>query len=490
MLYSAQWLYDLLIKEARMSLNTEKQDILRLFNLEDEDIQNISFSNAGNCAVADVFLRDERTPCPECGNDHVLIKGYQIKMINHGALADRKCLIRYHARRYQCTVCKKTWYEHNPFCFNSMKISALTVKNVLDDLKDSNETFSSVAKRYHISPTSAASIFDQHVRMPRLTLPEYQCWDEAYAFFHRGENSKYVFTILNFQSQDAVDILPSRKKQYLISYFMNIPVEERKRVKMISTDMYSEYRAVIHEVFGGSVIHSCDHYHLSQELSRKVDRVRIRIMKSVPKYKEKGSNIQTDEYYLLKKFNWLIFKREDTRLKDKLLIFDPNRERKMNYKLQRMLNYYDIRTMIEAIHPDLKAAWRLKDDLVDFYDNNTYDTAPEALNVLIRKFRESGVPEMIEFARTLRNWYQEIVNSFIIVKYSYKVDKDTGQVVVSAQKLNNGLMECKNGILKQIKGNANGYANWDRFRNRCLYVLRPHARPLLNPIEDDEKKKK
>ena len=213
-------------------------------------------------------------------------------------------------------------------------------------------------------------------------------------------------------------------------------------------------------------------------------------MKSVPKYKEKGSNIQTDEYYLLKKFNWLIFKREDTRLKDKLLIFDPNRERKMNYKLQRMLNYYDIRTMIEAIHPDLKAAWRLKDDLVDFYDNNTYDTAPEALNVLIRKFRESGVPEMIEFARTLRNWYQEIVNSFIIVKYSYKVDKDTGQVVVSAQKLNNGLMECKNGILKQIKGNANGYANWDRFRNRCLYVLRPHARPLLNPIEDDEKKKK
>jgi transposase len=371
-----------------------------------------------------------------------------------------------------------------------MKISALTVQKVLEDLKEQTETFSSVAKRYHISPTSAASIFDQHVRMPRLTLPEYQCWDEAYAFHHQGENSKYVFTILDFQSQEAVDILPSRKKQYLISYFMNIPVEERKRVKMISTDMYSEYRAVIHEVFSDSVIHSCDHYHVSQELSRKVDRVRIRVMKSVPKYKEKGSNIQTDEYYLCKKFNWLIFKREDTRLKDKLLIFDPNRERKMNHKLQRMLNYYDIRTMIEAIHPDLKAAWRLKDDLVDFYDNNTYETAPEALNNLIRKFRESNVPEMIEFARTLRNWYQEIINSFITVKYGYRVDKDTGQVVVSAKKINNGIMECKNGVLKQIKGNANGYSNWERFRNRCLYVLRPDARALLNPIDDTRKKKK
>lgn len=473
-----------------MSLTTEKQDILRLFNLEDEDIQDVSFSNAGRCAVADVFLRDERTPCPVCGNEHVLIKGYQIKMINHGALSDRKCLIRYHARRYQCTVCKKTWYEHNPFCFNSMKISALTVQNVLNDLKLPTETFSSVAKRYHISPTSTASIFDQHVRMPRLTLPEYQCWDETYAFFHPGEKSKYVFTILDFQSQTPADILPSRQMKYLISYFMKIPVEERKRVKMISTDMSREFRSVIHQVFGDSVIHSCDHYHVSQELGRKVDRVRIRVMKSVPKYKEKGKKVKTDEYYLLKNFNWLIFKREDTRLKDKLLIFDPNRERVMNHKLQQMLNYYDIRTMIEAIHPDLKAAWRLKDDLVDFYDNNTYETAPEALDDLIVKFRESGVPEMIEFAGTLRSWHKEIVNSFIVVKYSYKVDKDTGQVVVSARKLNNGLMENRNSLIKSLKKNSNGYTNWERFRNRCLYVLRPDARPLLNPIEDDKKKKK
>ena len=97
---------------------------------------------------------------------------------------------------------------------------------------------------------------------------------------------------------------------------------------------------------------------------------------------------------------------------------------------------------------------------------------------------------MIEFAGTLRSWHKEIVNSFIVVKYSYKVDKDTGQVVVSARKLNNGLMENRNSLIKSLKKNSNGYTNWERFRNRCLYVLRPDARPLLNPIEDDKKKKK
>ena len=160
----------------------------------------------------------------------------------------------------------------------------------------------------------------------------------------------------------------------------------------------------------------------------------------------------------------------------------------MNRKLQRMLNYYDIRVLIEAIHPDLKAAWRLKDDLVDFYSENTCDTAPDSLRQLIHDFSSSGIPEMIHFSRTLRSWSTEIVNSFIVVGNSYRVDKETGQVVISERKLNTGILESRNSIIKTIKKNSNGYSNWDRFRNRCLYVLRRDAAPRLNPIAGKEKK--
>ena len=186
--------------------------------------------------------------------------------------------------------------------------------------------------------------------------------------------------------------------------------------------------------------------------------------------------------FLLKKFNWLIFKRNDALDSDKKPLFDVNRERRMNNKLQRMLNYYDIRNLIEAIHPDLKAAWRLKDEVVDFYDNNTYDTAEEALNNLIQRFFQSGIPEMIQYGKTLRNWKKEIINSFIIVGNRYKVDKETGQVVISAQKLNTNMSENRNSILKTLKKSSNGYANWDRFRNRGLYVLRRDEKPVLNPL--------
>ena len=463
-----------------MSLNSQQHDILTLFNLESDNVEDISFANEGSNAIIRISLRANYPPCPDCGNKHVLIKGYETKKINHGILTDRKCILYYKARRYRCPVCRRTFYEHNPFTFSSMKISALTVMNVLRDLKNQCETFTSVAQRYHISPTSVASIFDQHVQMPRLSLPELMAIDETYAFHHRGENSKYVFTMLDYNNCIPVDILPSRRLDYLRNYYLNIPVEERRNVRMIATDMYHEYRTMIHEIFPDS-IHCVDHFHVIQELSRKTDSVRIRVMRSVPKYIT-GTHSLTSEYYLLKKFNWLIFKRNDALDSHKKPLFDPNRERIMNHKLQRMLNYYDIRELIEAIHPDLKAAWRLKDDIVDFYDDNTYSSAQMALNDMISRFFHSGIPEMISFGRTLRNWDREIINSFIVVGVRHRIDKETGQVVISDQKLNTNLMENRNSIIKTIKKNANGYANWHRFRNRCLYVLRPDSLPVLNPL--------
>ena len=465
-----------------MANHLSKSDILSFFNLEDENIEDISLTNRDNLFIATVSLCPDYPPCPSCGFERVKIKDYTTKKINHSIFTDRECLINYKARRYRCPICKRSYYEHNPFTFRSSKISALTVQNILRDLKNPSDTFASVARRYHVSPTTAASIFDKHVQMARLPLPEYIAWDECYAFQHPHYNSKYVFTILDLVTLDPVDIFPSRKKEHLERYFREIPIEERQGVKMIATDMYHEFRSIIRKMFP-QAIHCVDHYHVSQELSRKVDSVRLRVMNSIEKY-HKDTKSQTDEYYLLKKFNWLIFKREDTRAKDKQLLFDPNRKKVFNRKLQRYLNYYDIRNLIVAIHPDLKSAWIIKDDLVDFYNNNTYETADEALKELIQAFYNSGIEEMEAFGKTLRNWHKEIVNSFIVFKHSYTVDKETGQVVVSAQKMNTGVLENRNSILKAIKKNSNGYTNWERFRNRCLYILRKNAVPLLHPIED------
>ena len=469
-----------------MTLKIDKQEILAFFNLENDDVEDTAFVNEGILTVVHISLRANYPPCPCCGNEKVLIKGYVLKKIRYGILTDRNCILHYHARRYLCALCGHTYYEQNPFCFKKMKISAMTVQNVLRDLKKQNETFTSVGQRYHISPTSVSSIFDQHVMMPRLPLAEVICLDECYAFHHKGENSKYVLTILDYNTNTPIDILPSRKSEYMESYFMAIPEEERKKVRVIATDMYKPFRYIAKNIFAHS-LHCIDRFHLVQELSRKVDAVRIWVMKSFQKYIP-GTKQTTDEYYLLKKFNWLIFKRRDAVDKDHNLLFDPGRDKLMNNKLGRQLNYYDIRKWIESLHPDLETAWSLKDDITDFYEKNTHESAPKEIDELIRKFYKSNIPEMIEFAKTMGFWREEILNSFCVVGYSYKVNKDTGEVLVSKRRANSSILEQKNSILKIIKHNANGYTCWPRFRNRCLYILRPEAKALLNPIDTKKEK--
>ena len=253
-----------------MSEQSERQAILEFFNLDVGSVENVTFDNANCSAAVHILLRPDHPPCPDCGCTSPRIKDYFDRKISHGILTDRKCTIFYHARRYRCPVCHRTYYENNPFCFKKQHISALTVQNILKDLKIQTETFASITRRYHVSPTTAASVFDAHVREARRTLPSLMCWDENYAFHHSGENSKYIFIILDFKSQEPSDILPSRRKDYLINYFLNIPAEERKRVKMIATDMYAEYRYIIRELFP-KAYHSVDHYHVSQELSRKTE---------------------------------------------------------------------------------------------------------------------------------------------------------------------------------------------------------------------------
>ena len=447
--------------------------LINLFHLNPDDIANILCTTFNKMMVLLVTLTDKHQACPYCGFTASKIKEYVTKEITHSALTTQKCIIKYRARRYKCSCCGKTYYEFNPFVFKSQKISILTVHNILKDLKDFNETFTSVARRYHVSPTSVSTIFDNHVDIGRNPLPEIINFDEVYAF--KSEKSKYVCVLLDFKKQIPVDVLPNRKKEYLLNYFQKIPLEERKKVKYACSDMYEVYRDVVHKVFPNSVC-ILDYFHLSQDFHRKMNEVRIKVMKG---YKD---NKASDEYYLLKKFNWLLFKNPED--EDKYgRLFDVERERKYNSHFKSYMNYYDLRKKLLEINNDLTICYSLKLELVDFYSKSTVDNAKENLENLIRSCIDTNIDEMIAFSNNLINWKQEIINSFTIVGTEYKVEADKGQVVVCNKKVNNAIIENRNKIIKCIKNNANGYTNWSRFRNRVMYVLDPNATFTLEPRE-------
>ena len=51
------------------------------------------------------------------------------------------------------------------------------------------------------------------------------------------------------------------------------------------------------------------------------------------------------------------------------------------------------------------------------------------------------------------------------------VSKDTGEITVEQKRINNALMKNHNAIIKLVTKAANGYRNWERFRNRCMLAL-------------------
>lgn len=66
---------------------------------------------------------------------------------------------------------------------------------------------------------------------------------------------------------------------------MLIPREEREKVKYVSFDMWNTYRIVAKHVFPNCTC-IVDHYHVIQDLNKRVDKVRIRIQKKYMKIRD------------------------------------------------------------------------------------------------------------------------------------------------------------------------------------------------------------
>lgn len=468
------------------SLTLNKEYLMDLFNINATNVQEITITNRQSEIYCNITLLRKKLKCPVCSTETDKIKDYTTKKIIHSLTTHMPCYINYRARRYVCPVCKKTFYEDNPFSYSKMKLSSLTVCNVLNDLKKANETYSSVSSRYNISNTAVTYIFDQHVNISRLVLPKYLLIDEVYAMTNYENN--YVCILVDFKTGRTVDLLATRKKTDLLNYFRSIPRKEREQVKVVSMDMWSTYKNVANAVFPNAKC-SVDRFHIYQELNRRIQAIRIETMNKIkpPRTKnqdptKKAEYIDRDnKYYILKKFNWLLVKNHN-HLKDfemwdgkikKTYYLDCNIKKKMNRKLKTYLNYYDINEIMMNIETDLTVAMNLKYDIDMFFKKCSIETARKELEEIIKSYRATGINEIVSFTNTLINWKNEIINSFI--------ESD------EKKHIHNGTIEQRNKVIKQLKHNSNGFKNFIRFRNRALYVLNDNATYYLNPINKKSK---
>lgn len=476
-------------------MNAEKEFMVDFFGLEPGEIEDISYTRQSDKRpVLRVILTNDHDPCPDCGCPHPRVKEYIPKKIKYADGTGRDCILLYHARRFKCPACHRTYYEPSPFVQKKGKIADKVVFDILKDLKDYNQTFASVGRKYCVSATTVSNIFDAHVEIPRKKLPSLLCIDEVYAMKTQG--SKYVCLLLDFEKQTPVDLLPNRWLPSLLEYMSLIPEEERLGVKAVCFDMYPAYRKMVKACFPNA-IGVVDRFHVMQEFTRRLTKVRIRVMNRTrarrERLKEEMKAVESDfpreryrddpcwqrisadwqktsdQYYVLKHFHWLLSKDED------LDIFDPGREGQYNRHFQKYMTLLQLREILLGIDPELEEAVRLKRVLTHMYESGTYDKAGEQLfNETYVAFRNSSIKEMNGFSRTMKEWRDEIFNSFNTVTVEYMVSRRS-EYTIKSVRLHNGIIENRNKMIKCMKHNSYGFTNWVRFRNRVMYVLDPKA---------------
>lgn len=417
--------------------------ITDMLNINKSDIEFIhSFSQSDGSILIRIRLKSvSDVHCPYCGKSTIK-NGFTSRKLIHSTLVNRKCTIIFQRRRYLCKECNLSFSERNPFINTSESLTIETKINVLKDLKYVTNTYSAVAHRFNLSFTKVMRIFDHCVDIKRKQLPEVLSIDEHY-FPESNYESLSICILMDFNTGTLIDILPDRKKKVVSQYFGNIRNttldnhnhSELDNVKYISIDMYDNYREIAKTYFPKAKI-CADSFHVLEHLTKAFRNIRLRCRRNT-----EDENMK----YLLSKFKFIF--NHGINLDNKA---------KYNKRFKRYMNYRDIMNLLFDRFPILQIAYNLKESYIIFNNTSNFENARDELTKQLQQFANNTIPEYDEFYNLLINWFEEIIDSFIII---------------NNRRINNGYIESRNNQIERLMYNAYGFRNFKRTRNRILYCL-------------------
>lgn len=201
--------------------------------------------------------------------------------------------------------------------------------------------------------------------------------------------------------------------------------------------MYQPYRDIARIYFKKAII-CADSFHVIKHLNDDLSQIRIRIMKLY--------DTDSIEYYLLKRFRFLLFDRS----------INLDNKAKFNKRLNRFINYRQLLDMILSIHIDLYNGYKLKELYMAFNSTSNYTNLSQRLKSITDQFILANIDEFSEFIGLIQNWHDEIINSFSFY---------------NGKRINNSVAEGINSQISTVSFNSRSIHNFDRRRKRIMYAI-------------------
>ena len=398
--------------------------ITNILGIKDKNIIILDYLDAGTHKEIIAKLDYPAPKCLDCQGQMAKYDFQKESKIPYLECAGYKTLIRLRKRRFRCKVCGKMAVAETSLVKKNQQISTIVNQKITQKLIE-KVPMTAIAESLSISTSTVIRKLKEFEFKSDLNhLPEHMSWDE-YSF----KKGKMSFIAQDYDTRKIVAILDGRTQATIRNHFLRYSRQVRSRVKVITMDMFSPYYDIARKLFPNAKI-VLDRFHIVQNLSRAMNRVRIQIMNQFDR--------RSHEYKALKRY-WKLIQQDSRKLSDKRFYQPTFRSHLTNKEvLEKLLSY--------------------SQELRQHY--NLYQ-------LLLFHFQEKQTDH---FFSLIDETISSVNPIFQTVFKTFLKDKDK---IMNALELpySNAKLEATNNLIKVIKRNAFGFRNFENFKTRILIAL-------------------
>lgn len=365
--------------------------------------------------------------CYNCGvvfDQNFEKHGFIMSDIKLPDVSGYKTILRLHKQRYLCKYCNKAFTLTTPIANYGCCISNNTKYKIAKDLTKKRSE-KDIALDNNVSPNTVERIMDSYYESQKLYkhyLPDVLSFDEFKSV--KSADGAMSFHMCDGITGQTIDIIEDRRLNNLIKYFLYYDYKARSRVKFIIIDMYSPYVSLIKKLFPNAKI-IIDKFHLTQLISRALNKTRIMVMK---KYKQ--------HHRKFKRYWKLILKSRDELNNSKWKKFTC---------FKSLMTTTDVVDFLISLDKELKQSYLVYQDLLYAFKKKDFELLKRILNNNnnnISQYLQTSIKTLKEFLPYIKNTFN---NNF-----------------------HNGFIEGNNNFIKVIKRIAFGFRSFRRFKARIM----------------------
>lgn len=352
----------------------------------------------------------ERRTCPRCGQpSHQVRQNYQ-RMVRDLPISGKACYLHVVKRYFDCLQCQETFAESLDFLEPQREYTTRYEESIFHQVRQTTAKY--VAEHEGLTDHVVTRIF---LRQAEKRLPVEPFQDVVRLGIdeiaeRKGRNA-YDLVLYNLETGKPIDVLENRTQAELMTYLDQRPVDMTRNIEEVCIDMWRPYATAIVEKLPHAKLVT-DRFHVMKVVNHDLNTLKKMLKKDLP------DDAKACHYPLLKN------------------------EAELSEKQQEILD------KVYEASPQLKKAHQLKEAFREIFETEfTVVQGQTALKDWLDRAEEAEL--FSEAVKTIRNWFDSIVNYFV-------------------HRTTNGPAEGINNKIKVIKRMAYGFRNFAHFRLRIL----------------------